>query len=173
MDSAGLGALHPNGSSSEQIAAGTLLELPFWLGKALHAKGVAAVETPKVFSQAARAHLKADPSVLSLRITGDFYQIGLKYAELSRDPELLPSADSLLLRVFANRHPEILNKSQSWVNEDNSKFLGKLTPVEHGLFAISREASVDFASWKRAQGSFSQPSSSSSHLVAAKRPRLQ
>src|SRR3989338_4810781 len=136
VDSEGLGALHPNGSASELIQAGTALDLPFWLAKALHVKGVATIETPKVFTSAARSHLKADPSVLSLRMSGDFYQIGLKYAELTGDPELLPSADSLLLRVFASRHPEILNKSQSWVNDDFSKFLGKLTAVEHQLFSL-------------------------------------
>ena len=172
VDSDGLGALHPNGSSNEKILEGAVLNLPFWLAKALHLKNVAMVETPKILSAVARSHLKADPRVLNLQISGDFYQIGCKFAELVNDPELVPSADSLLLRVFAQRHPEILNKSQSWINEDFSQFASKLTAVELQLFLIGREASIDFANWKRTQGLFT-PSTPSTFIPSSKRARFQ
>jgi GINS complex subunit 3 len=175
VDCVGLGALLPNGRDAETIPADTVLELPFWLAKALHLKGVAVVDTPKIFSPTARGHLKADPSVLTLRTEGDFYQIGIKFAELTNDPELLPAADGLLAKVFAARHQDIINKSQSWMNEDFSKFLSKLTPVELHLFAAGRAASVDFANWKKHQGSFlaaGTAASAHSTSATAKRQRF-
>lgn len=62
-------------SDNENLTAGTVIELPFWLADALSSKRppLVTIEVPKVYKEAYREILKADASAVDLHKLGMFY----------------------------------------------------------------------------------------------------
>ncbi|CAG2061548.1 unnamed protein product, partial [Timema podura] len=79
-----LGFLDPS-SESEDIAEGTSIELPYWLARSLcsQRRQIVTVEIPKIYKEAYREILKADPCVVDLhKLEIYFYEFGSYLARL-------------------------------------------------------------------------------------------
>ena len=90
-----MGFLNPS-SDGEHLQVGTKMELPLWLAKVLSARRrqVVSVELPKVYHEAQREILGADPNAVDLcKLAPHYYSFGTKLLNLRflERPELASS----------------------------------------------------------------------------------
>ena len=87
-----LGHLVP-GTGDENIAAGTKMELPYWLARVLCAKRrqIVSVELPKAYKDTFREMIRADANVINFQKLGPYYySTGVKLLGFG-----LPETDAL------------------------------------------------------------------------------
>ena len=84
-----LGFLDPSSihqADPTNLTAGSKLELPLWMAKALRGRRRIQVELPKTWSSSQRQIMNADPTVVDLHKLGpNFYQSGLHVLKLISD----------------------------------------------------------------------------------------
>ncbi|KAK3742741.1 hypothetical protein QZH41_018959 [Actinostola sp. cb2023] len=146
-----LGFLDPS-SQGEHLAAGSKLELPYWLAKELcsRRRRVVSVELPKVYKDGYREILKADAGVVDLHKYGPhFYDIGTKLMHFDDDENSL--VIRTLQETFIKRFRKIMDSSQNSPNEDTSALTSRLDHTEQQIFAAGKKGIREFLLWEAGQ----------------------
>ena len=144
-----LGFLDPS-AHSEHLEAGTKLELPFWLAKALctRKKQIVSVELPKAYRESQRDILSADARVVDLyKLCPFYYSLGVKL--LCFDHLERGDLSKSLLETFLNRFRHIMDTSQNAYQTDTTTLTSKLDETERKLFHVGQRAMADFDAWER------------------------
>ncbi|KAE8753262.1 hypothetical protein FOCC_FOCC000185 [Frankliniella occidentalis] len=146
-----LGFLDP-GSDKRDIEIGTSIELPLWMASVLNSQrpSIAEVGLPKIFKEAYRDIMKADPCVVDLhKLAQYFYEFGmclcmLKHRESSE-------ISSVLVESFKQRFRQILDWAQhSTIEVPESK---KLDETEKMIYHMGREVGSSLYLWLTEGGS--------------------
>ncbi len=116
-----------NVDDEEDLKAGSIIELPFWLASSLASRRYVLMELPRIFQPKNRNAIAADPTVVdfSEKCTY-FYEIGMKMAALSHDESI---AD-ILRRCLNIRYQEIVKRTANRKQTDQNDFLAKLASLE-------------------------------------------
>ena len=144
-----LGYLNPH-STDEHIGAGTKMELPLWLARALggRRRNIVKVELPKQYREQQRNILGADANVVDLYRQGPyFYSMGLKmlfFDHLERS-EVARS----LIETFLNRFRRIMDTSRHAFSSDITPLTTRLDETERALFRTGQRSVVAMEKWER------------------------
>ena len=144
-----LGFLNPH-STDEHIQAGTKMELPVWLARALggRRKNIVKVDLPRQYREQQRDILSADANVVDLYKQGPyFYSMGVKFLffdHLERN-EVAKS----LLETFLNRFRRIMDTSHHAFSSDATPLMSKLDEAERLLFLTGQRSVVAMDKWER------------------------
>jgi len=145
-----------NGAGRRDIAQGSKVELPIWLGLALGAGNFVDLQLPMMFQGRFLLSLLADPPVMNLRDKSPYYyEVGAQLSHFlrSRGEGGRPLIHDLVT-AFSTRYGDILDKSQNSRGEDTTKVTKKLTQLERELFKSGYDAANELHRWKRRQGEF-------------------
>lgn len=135
IDALNLGYLD-EGSEESDMKSGSRVELPFWLTRVLATRGMVSLEMPKCFGKKFKKQLLADPRVVDLREEClYFYELGMKLAELARDPEI----QDMLQKALSSRYQEIIRRDTGYRSRDFGAFTNLLTNSEQRLFGLKFE----------------------------------
>ena len=132
-----LGFLDPSSvhqTDPTNLAAGSKLELPLWMAKALKGRRRIQVELPETWTPSQRQIINADPNVVDLHMLGpDFYQSGLHVLKLISDGQNLESeaeeVGNVLVDTLTRRFRGIMDASANAEARD--------TLVNTGTFDVS------------------------------------
>lgn len=160
IDANGLGFLDPARDPNTQpdVAAGSKLDLPYWMIQPLNKRNWVEFQFPKIYGKYFRETLRAnsDPQVVSLHDKAPYFEdFGLRMAidvcEHSQDGEQPAEAREAYLIIqnaMVNRSRHLLDLSENSSNEDTSTLLKGLTQRERQLFAVGQLSSQSFRAWK-------------------------
>ncbi|RWS27139.1 hypothetical protein B4U80_10775 [Leptotrombidium deliense] len=137
-------------SDSEDIAAGTQLELPLWLANKLLEEQLVTIDLPKGFNEQYRDILEADASVVDLHKLGpDFYKFG---GELSKSN--IPESEEIaktMVETFHQRIHKIMDYSLNASGDtpfEMAAFQNTLDNVELELFEEGKKCSKELKKWE-------------------------
>ncbi|ESO90268.1 hypothetical protein LOTGIDRAFT_217974 [Lottia gigantea] len=136
-------------SDSDDLVAGTKLEIPYWMARGLcsRRRQIVSIEMPRQYREGYREILTADASVVDLHQLGPyFYNFGSELLNFEH-PEVSDIAKSLLKTLQA-RIRLIMDSSQNSLNEDISRLTQKLDETERHLFIAGQKGLIDFQRWE-------------------------
>lgn len=178
-----VGHLDPS-SGSDDIEAGTTMDLPLWLAEELHSKDLIDVMLPTAYLQKSRDDIKADAAAARLREKSPFfYTVGPRLGRLlasGKDAEKLAED---VTHVLADRAVGILERARSGLGQDVSAYRGLLTDLEQRLFDVASSFTASKLAWRREEASFLRPpaaalgagagtgSAEAAHLFASTLPK--
>lgn len=142
----GVGLLDSS-DDTNTVEAGSKAELPFWLSRDLHVRGVVSVDVPTYFRKASRTRkeLVADAAHVDLRSRCQyFFELGLKIAPLVGDRTI----GSFLLLAFQTRYKEVLIKAHTAAPAVAPKHLSLLTNEETKLYEAGQSSTAAFKKWR-------------------------
>ncbi|XP_035680573.1 DNA replication complex GINS protein PSF3-like [Branchiostoma floridae] len=154
----GLGFLDP-GAEGTDLAAGTAMELPYWLARALcsRKRRIVTVEMPKPYREGYRQILSADANVVDLHKLGPYYYAFGIYLQSFGQPDA-GEISNTLLQTFSTRFRRIMDSAQNCLNEDTTAVTGKLDELERVLFRVGQEGLTAFHCWQSGQSAKIVPS---------------
>ncbi|BES92768.1 GINS complex subunit 3 (Psf3 homolog) [Nesidiocoris tenuis] len=127
------------------LAAGTTLELPYWLVTSLYQEDGVGIDLPKQYKQAWRDILAADAKVVNLqRLCKYFYEFG-KLVSLIRVRDHQDIID-LLIQTLVDRHRELTNWAVHAIKQEN-EFFEKLDDIEQELSRRATSAELNLSNW--------------------------
>ncbi|CDP14627.1 unnamed protein product [Coffea canephora] len=132
---------------TNEVEAGAKAELPFWLARDLHVRGVVAVDVPPYFRKVSRTRkeIEADAAHVDLRGRCQyFYELGLKIAPLVGDKTIGP----FLLVAFQTRYKEVLVRAHTAASAVAPKHLTLLTNEEAKLYEAGQLSTAAFKKWR-------------------------
>lgn len=136
-------ALDPS-SDEVDLAAGSKLEIPFWMTVVLVPNKHVSVRLPRFYGERIRRELQADASCVSLRECSQYYyELGGRLVPMVKDRTL----SNFLLATFRSRYKEVLARCHNLSDLDmdrNKKILAKdeMTLVQAGYQSMNR-----FSNW--------------------------
>jgi len=139
-------ALDPS-CDSENLPAGSSVNLPFWLADFLSHRKMLKPHLPKFLKKRLRDELQGEAGCVDLRDRCKFfYELGRKLCTLS---ELDGSEDlsEFLLNTFTSRFKEMLTTSHVCSNETRETYSKVLTNEELELFTRAQASSKAFERW--------------------------
>lgn len=142
-----LGYLDPS-SGNKDVVAGTKLELPCWLARALCSsrRHIVSAQLPNTFKERYREIMKADASVVDLHKLGPhYYELGQHLLPLA-GPEAAALA-SLLTQTLRERLRGIMDSAQNSLRDDVNAQIAKLDELERTLFHAGQKALQDHQLW--------------------------
>ncbi|KIV80453.1 hypothetical protein PV11_07951 [Exophiala sideris] len=156
LDVPGLGYL--DGNAGGTVKAGTIIELPMWLGVMLAvstgntpgASQLVTLNFPMPLQQRVINALKADPKTVDLRAQAPhFYALGARIMELFDDQAVLDT----LLDTFKARASEIADQAHNprGALGDGAEFLRGLDEIERQLFKAAHEGPKAVNAWMQDQ----------------------
>ncbi|XP_047118030.1 DNA replication complex GINS protein PSF3 [Schistocerca piceifrons] len=134
------------GSESEHINAGTNMELPYWLARALghQRQKIVSVDIPKVYKEAYREILKADSCVVDLYKFGAyFYEFGIYISLLGHREG--PEIREILVKTFRERLRQVTDWAQNMEAEPGR--ILRLDTLERGLLHSGQKAHCQLEVW--------------------------
>ncbi|KAK8730729.1 hypothetical protein OTU49_007894 [Cherax quadricarinatus] len=142
----GVGYLDPS-SGSKDLEAGTKLELPCWLARALYSRRrIVSCQLPKTFKERYREILKAEASLVDLHMfSPHFYEFGQHLLPLA-GPEA-PILGTLLVETLRERLRSIMDTSLNSLEDEASSHTTKLDELERSLFRTGRKTFHDHRLW--------------------------
>jgi GINS complex subunit 3 len=138
-------------STNDCLKAGSKLDLPFWLIKAIYNDKFkfAQIDLPKWYKKFYHEIIKADPNVVDLRKMGPFYyDFGLLLAGLG-DLDSGINIAHMLLWCFRNRFRRVMDYSCQTDYRELYKAISKLDATETEVYKAGQEDSVGFLKWQR------------------------
>jgi GINS complex subunit 3 len=144
--------------AGDDVAAGSVMELPLWLAEELKAKNLVDVQLPAAYTRKARADVKADANAARLREQSPFfYTVGLRLAPLlgSGDEAAALSAD--VHATLADRAAGILHRARTGVGADVSRYRGLLTDLEQQVFDAACAFTAAKLAWGGEEASILRP----------------
>lgn len=142
----GVGLLDSS-DDTNKVEAGSKAELPFWLARDLHVRGVVSVDVPPYFRKVSRTRkeIGADAAHVDLRSRCQyFYELGLKIAPLVGDRTIGP----FLLVAFQTRYKEVLIKAHTVAPAVAPKHLTLLSNEETKLYEAGQSSTAAFKKWR-------------------------
>lgn len=140
----GAGFLDPS-SEDNNVARGSVVDLPLWLAQDLVQRQIVHVRLPGCFNERVRKEVQADPACVDLRSKCPFYyEMGCKLVELNVDNKLGP----FLLKTLQGRYKDLLCKALTATLTGNPKFVPLLTEEETRLFEAGRNSMKAFKKWR-------------------------
>ncbi|XP_063227617.1 DNA replication complex GINS protein PSF3 [Bacillus rossius redtenbacheri] len=143
-----LGFLDPS-SDNEDIKEGSTIELPYWLASALclsrrQMGTLVSVDIPKIYKEAYREILKADPCVVDLhKLQIFFYHFGSYVCGLDhRDCQVIAT---VLMQTFKDRFRLVMDLAQNSSSEPLT--VQRLDILEKQLYREGRQARAQLSSW--------------------------
>ena len=134
---------------TQDVKAGTELELPLWLAETLAGRRMVTCSFPRCLSGPTREAMRADPTVVRLRDRSPyFYAVGLALARMG-SPAEAAQLPSLLCASLALRGSLILDTAHNSLGEDVSDFVNSLTSLEQRLFFRGYRCAKALAGWRR------------------------
>lgn len=136
-----------SGDDTNRVEAGSKAELPFWLARDLHLRGVVSVDVPPYFKKVSktRKEIGADACHVDLRGRSQyFYELGLKIAPLVGDNTI----GSFLLVAFRARYKDVLIKAHTSAPAVAPKYLTILTNEEARLYEAAQNSTAAFKKWR-------------------------
>ncbi|XP_071527961.1 DNA replication complex GINS protein PSF3 [Panulirus ornatus] len=142
----GLGYLDPS-SGNKDLTAGTKLELPCWLARALYSRRhIVSCQLPKAFKERYREILKADASLVDLHMfSPHFYEFGRHLLPLA-GPDA-PILGTLLVETLRERLRRTMDTSLNSLDDDAGSHMAKLDELERSLFRAGRKTFHDHQLW--------------------------
>nr|CAD7198294.1 unnamed protein product [Timema douglasi]CAD7574902.1 unnamed protein product [Timema californicum] len=140
-----LGFLDPS-SESEDIEEGTSIELPYWLARSLcsQRRQIVTVEIPKIYKEAYREILKADPCVVDLhKLEIYFYEFGSYLARFDH-PDSQPIG-AMLVQTFKDRFRQVMDWAQN--SGADPLIAQRLDALERQLFSEGRQSRARLNCW--------------------------
>nr|CAD7408558.1 unnamed protein product [Timema cristinae]CAD7426426.1 unnamed protein product [Timema monikensis] len=140
-----LGFLDPS-SESEDIAEGTSIELPYWLARSLcsQRRQIVTVEIPKIYKEAYREILKADPCVVDLhKLEIYFYEFGSYLARLNHQDS--QPIGAMLVQTFKDRFRQVMDWAQN--SGADPLIAQRLDALERQLFSEGRQSRARLNCW--------------------------
>mmetsp|Transcript_17386 Transcript_17386/g.32742 ORF Transcript_17386/g.32742 Transcript_17386/m.32742 type:complete len:204 (-) Transcript_17386:69-680(-) len=141
------------GASSQDLAKGTKVQLPFCLAQALMRRRAITLDMPGIFGQTVQEDLTRDAIVVRVcDKTPYYFEIGYRLASLTQDVKL----ESCLSEAVNARWREMLNLlgrmgvaplHYSQLNPGSSIFPQTLTEAERHLLLGGKEAEKNFKKW--------------------------
>lgn len=153
-----LGYLNPH-STDEHIPAGTKMELPLWLARALggRRRNIVKIDLPKQYREQQRDILGADANVVDLYKQGPyFYSMGTKllYFDHIERSQVAKS----LLETFLNRFRRIMDTSHHAFSSNVLPLMTKLDETERRLFGIGQRSVTALEKWERGRSHWMEAS---------------
>lgn len=153
IDLPGLGFLDPS-SETQDLKAGSKLELPFWLVKPLNKnilrnsrnpKVVVVEDIPKIYKEAYRDILEAGATAFQLSNWSQyFYEFGMHLRVLDhRDCERITA---VLNKTFVERFRLIADLVEN-SNSSESAIEAQLPTIERELYRSGKKASLQLKNW--------------------------
>ncbi|PSN50963.1 DNA replication complex GINS protein PSF3 [Blattella germanica] len=140
-----LGFLDPS-SDNVDLVEGLSVEFPLWLGLAMSSprRYIASVDIPKMYKEAYREILKADPSVVDLhKLCLYFYQFGTYISRL--DHRESTAVGTILVQTFKDRFRQIMDWAQNSGTDPTAA--QRLDSLEKMLFREGHEAQKQLDAW--------------------------
>ena len=162
-----LGYLNPH-SADEHIQAGTKMELPLWLARALggRKRNIVKIDLPKQYREQQRDILSADANVVDLFKQGPyFYSMGVKLLFFYH-LEMSDLAKSLL-ETFLNRFRRIMDTSHHAFGGETTPLMTKLDETERQLFRTGQRSVAALERWEKGRSHHMEASS----VVRSRRKR--
>jgi GINS complex subunit 3 len=138
-------------SHDANLKAGSKLDLPYWLVKAIHNEKFkfAEIDLPKWYKKFYHEILKADPCVVDLRKMGPYYyDFGSLLANLI-DMDNGQNIAKILLWCFKNRFRRIMDLSSQTDHRDLYKAISKLDATETEVYKAGQADAIGFLKWQR------------------------
>ncbi|RZC35156.1 DNA replication complex GINS protein PSF3 [Asbolus verrucosus] len=138
-----LGKLNP-ATEETDLKSGTNLELPIWLALDISTsrQPIISPDLPKVYKEAYREILKADPCAV------DLHKFGLHFYELgSYVKKFDPRGDvaDILIHTFTLRFRQIMDLTDNIISDPT--VVQKLDMLERNIFKSAHDSKVKLISW--------------------------
>ncbi|GJQ76755.1 hypothetical protein Trydic_g15598 [Trypoxylus dichotomus] len=135
--------LNPS-AEEDDISAGTALELPMWLVQQLGSgrQPVVSVDLPRIFKEAYREVLKADPNAVDLhKFSLYFYELGSHAKEFDSRGDVA----EILIHSFKGRFRKIMDLAHN--TSSDSTVQDSLDVLERILYNNGHKARVKLNTW--------------------------
>lgn len=164
----GVGRVLDPGADLDDLAPGTLVDLPLWMVQVMAKRQLLEVHLPIYFKDHMRRKLRAGPGCESLKVRcNHFYTVAHKvHSAMVATGHGDDSFPEFIAKAYADRYRELLTKAPTLdSNADASDIQAKLSNEELGLFnaaALSStlhdryRANKDGPLWKK-KSSFKRP----------------
>jgi GINS complex subunit 3 len=146
-----MGYLDP-GTESENIQAGSRLELPCWLARSLcggnRRRRIVTAELPRQYREVFREILSADASVVDLHKLGPYYfsfgSYMVKYFENTESSDIAKA----LLKAFQSRLRRIMDGCQYALDAHSSTLMETLDESERRVFENGSRGLAEYLCWE-------------------------
>lgn len=137
-----IGFLEP-GARTKQIQAGSTLQLPYWIASCfIQHNRIVTVDFPKSYRKAFRDVLKADPTVVDLKILSRFYYI-LGQHLIRMNIRECPEVKTILTQTLRRRFRMIMD----WALNSAVDQTRKLDWSETRIFEAAKESQETLNAW--------------------------
>lgn len=140
----GLGCVDPS-TVSEDLVAGTAIQLPYWLASPLchHRIKVLSTEVPKIYKESFREIFSADASIVDLHKMLYFYEFGMYISRLNhRDSNEI---NHMIMNAFKDRLRVIMDWAQNLCTD--VPLIQKLDTLEKQLYKDGYQSRMQLCAW--------------------------
>lgn len=131
-------------SESDDLEAGTKLDLPLWLAEniGLGRGSFVSADIPRIYKESYREILKADASTVDLnKLCSHFYEFG-KYVAKFDDRD---DVADIILETFKSRFRQLMNIAQN--SGADPMLFNRLDLLERAIYKAARKAHLQLEKW--------------------------